>query len=55
MNTAPRPAANLAHWAERIDMAAAFDRVQATPQRIVLTLHPTADGIAHRLDLHEGP
>ena len=36
---------------ELIDMAAAFDDVQATPQRIVLTFHPTADGIAHRLDL----
>ena len=36
---------------ELIGMAAAFDQVQATPARIVLTFHPTADGIAHRLDL----
>ena len=37
---------------ELIDMAAAFDRVQATPERIVLAFHPTADGLEHRLELH---
>lgn len=37
---------------ELIGMAAAFDRVQATPERIVLVFHPTADGIEHRLELH---
>ena len=34
-----------------IALATAIDQVQATPARIVLTFHPTADGIAHRLDL----
>lgn len=37
---------------ELIDMAAAFDQVQATPERIVLVFHPTADGLPHRLELH---
>ena len=36
---------------ELIDMTALFDRVQATPERIVLSFHPTADGIEHRLEL----
>jgi len=40
---------------ELIGMAAPFDRVQATPERIVLVFHPTADGIEHRLELrHDG-
>ena len=36
---------------ELIGMAEAFDRVDATPQRIVLAFHPTADGLEHRLEL----
>ena len=37
---------------ELIGQAAAFDRVQATPERIVLVFHPTADGAEQRLELH---
>jgi hypothetical protein len=37
---------------ELIDMGAAFDQVQATPERILLVFHPTADGAEHRLELH---
>lgn len=36
---------------ELIDMAAAFDRVQATPEQIALAFHPTADEVEHRLEL----
>ncbi len=37
---------------ELIGMATSFDRVQATPERIVLAFHPSADGMEHRLELH---
>lgn len=36
---------------ELIDMAETFDRVQATPEQIVLAFHPTADQMEHRLEL----
>lgn len=37
---------------EAIGLGAAFDRVTAGPERIVLAFHPTADGAEHRLELH---
>ena len=36
---------------ELIGQAAAFDRVQATPERLLLVFHPVADGSEHRLEL----
>lgn len=36
---------------ELIGLSAAFDRVEADAQGIVLVFHPTADGFAHRLEL----
>jgi hypothetical protein len=37
---------------EAIGLGAAFDRVTAGPEPIVLAFHPTADGAEHRLELH---
>ena len=36
---------------ESIGQGAAFARVQATPQRLLLVFHPVADGSEHRLEL----
>jgi len=36
---------------ELIGLAATFDDVHASTQRIALTFHPTADGLPHRLEL----
>ena len=37
---------------ELIGLGGTFDRVDASTARLVLTFHPTADGMEHRLDLH---
>ena len=36
---------------ESIGQGAAFARVQATPERLLLVFHPVADGSEHRLEL----
>lgn len=36
---------------EAIGQGASFEQVQATPERLLLVFHPTADGAEHRLEL----
>ncbi len=37
---------------ELTGLGGVFARVEASPKELLLTLHPTADGIEHRLELH---
>ena len=38
---------------ELIGLGGTFDRVEASPKHLLLTLHPTADGTEHRLELRQ--